>query len=143
MNKISIIGLGFVGLPLAGILSNLKKIRYQVNGIDKSFDSKKISKKRFLKNFKDKLTDKKLIKNISNLQKNDNFSISNDFENLKDSQVVVVSISFDFKINSIRNSYNLLKDLFREISLKINKSTLIILETTIPPGTSEKIIIPN
>ena len=142
MNKISIIGLGFVGLPLAGILSNLKKIRYQVNGIDKSFDSKKISKKRFLKNFKDKLTDKKLIKNISNLQKNDNFSISNDFENLKDSQVVVVSISFDFKINSIRNSYNLLKDLFREISLKINKSTLIILETTIPPGTSEKIIIP-
>ena len=76
------------------------------------------------------------------MQKNDNFSISNDFENLKDSQVVVVSISFDFKINSIRNSYNLLKDLFREISLKINKSTLIILETTIPPGTSEKIIIP-
>ena len=114
MNKISIIGLGFVGLPLAGILSNLKKIRYQVNGIDKSFDSKKISKKRFLKNFKDKLTDKKLKKNISNLQKNDNFSISNDFENLRDSQVVVVSISFDFKINSIRNSYNLLKDLFEK-----------------------------
>ena len=47
MNKISIIGLGFVGLPLAGILSNLKKIRYQVNGIDKSFDLKKISKKDF------------------------------------------------------------------------------------------------
>ena len=80
-----------------------------------------------------------MIKNISNLQKNDNFSISNDFENLKDSQVVVVSISFDFKINSIRNSYNLLKDLFREISLKINKSTLIILETTIPPELQKKL----
>ena len=31
-----------------------------------------------------------MIKNISNLQKNDNFSISNDFENLK-LQIVVVN----------------------------------------------------
>ena len=47
MNKISIIGLGFVGLPLAGILSNLKKIRYQVNGIDKALILKKFQKKDF------------------------------------------------------------------------------------------------
>ena len=45
-------------------------------------------KKRFLKNFKDKLTDKKLIKYIK-FAKNDNFLFPNDFENLKDSQVVV------------------------------------------------------
>ena len=143
MNKVSIIGLGFVGLPLAGILSNLKKPRYQVNGIDKSFDLKKTSKRKFLEKFKEKLTDRKLKKIISNLQKNNNFTISNDFENLKNSKVVVVSINFDFKTNSIRNSYLALKNLFEKISLNINKSTLIFLETTIPPGTSEKIIIPT
>ena len=112
MNKVSIIGLGFVGLPLAGILSNLKKPRYQVNGIDKSFDLKKTSKRKFLEKFKEKLTDRKLKKIISNLQKNNNFTISNDFENLKNSKVVVVSINFDFKTNSIRNSYLALKNLF-------------------------------
>ncbi len=142
MKKVSIIGLGFVGLPLAGILINLKKTKYQVNGIDNSFDLKKTTKTKFLETFKKKLTDKKLIKAISNAKKNDNFTISNNFENLKNSHVVVVSISFDFKINSIKNSYNILKNLFKNIALKINESTLIILETTIPPGTSEKIIVP-
>ena len=142
MKKVSIIGLGFVGLPLAGILINLKKTKYQVNGIDNSFDLKKTTKTKFLETFKKKLKQKKLIKAISNAKKNDNFTISNNFENLKNSHVVVVSISFDFKINSIKNSYNILKNLFKNIALKINESTLIILETTIPPGTSEKIIVP-
>ena len=44
MNKISIIGLGFVGLPLACILAGLNKKKLKIVGIDKKFINKKIQK---------------------------------------------------------------------------------------------------
>ena len=40
--KISIIGLGFVGLPLACILSNTSNKNLQIVGIDKKLENKKI-----------------------------------------------------------------------------------------------------
>ena len=64
MKKISIIGLGFVGLPLACILAQKKvnqSYKYKVIGIDKKFDTTFFTKKDFLENFKKNLADKKLI----------------------------------------------------------------------------------
>ena len=51
-----------------------------------------------------------------------------------------MSISFDFKS---KNSLENLKKLFFNIIKKIKKKTLIILVTTLPPGTCDKIIVPE
>ena len=53
MKKISIIGLGFVGLPTFLILSNLNKKKqkfiYQVTGIENNAEGKLIEKKNLVK----------------------------------------------------------------------------------------------
>ena len=103
MKKISIIGLGFIGLPLACVLAAKKKqgkFLYQVHGIDKKVDTKYQNKNKIFSDFKKDIVDKKLLSEIKFVEKN------------------------------------------RKIILSTDEETLVILETTIPPGTSEKIIIP-
>ena len=146
MKKISIIGLGFVGLPLACILAQKKvnqSYKYKVIGIDKKFDTTFFTKKDFLENFKKNLADKKLISTIKQAEKNKNFYFSSDYKNIKGSSVVVISIGFDFISKNVSTSFKSLEKIFKNISSNINQNTLLIMETTVPPGTSEKIIIPT
>ena len=60
MKNISIIGLGYIGLPLACVLSNIKKnnkLLFQVNAYDKKYNGKNkenfltLRKKLLIKNF--------------------------------------------------------------------------------------------
>ena len=140
MKKISIIGLGFVGLPLACILSRLK---LKVIGIDKKVKFNKIlSKKKIIRSFSSGLVDKKLISILKKSEKDKKFIFTNSFESISESDVVVVSVNFDFKTKSIKKSFTQLKNLFKKIANNLSEDTLIMLETTIPPGTSEKIIFP-
>ena len=142
MKKISIVGLGFVGLPLACILASLKN-KYQVYGIDKKIsDNANNSKKDMLSLFSQKLVDKKLITVFEKAKKNKNLIFSKSFPIIKNSDVIVVSVNFDFKKGSTNKTFKKLKNLFNEIAINIGQNTLILLETTVPPGTSEKIIIP-
>ncbi len=140
MKKISIIGLGFVGLPLACILSRLK---LKVIGIDKKVKFNKIlSKKKIIRSFSSGLVDKKLISILKKSERDKKFIFTNSFESISESDVVVVSVNFDFKTKSIKKSFTQLKNLFKKIANNLSEDTLIMLETTIPPGTSEKIIFP-
>lgn len=140
--KISVIGLGFIGLPLACILSDKYKKSAQIIGIDKKIDNKNSNIKNYLHNFKKKLVDKKMISIIKKINKNKNLFFSNDIKNIKNSDTIVVSVNFDFKSKTINKSFHNLKNLFSEIAKNIHKNTLIILETTVPPGTSDEIILP-
>ena len=95
MKKISIIGLGFVGLPLACILSRLK---LKVIGIDKKVKFNKIlSKKKIIRSFSSGLVDKKLISILKKSERDKKFIFTNSFESISESDVVVVSVNFDFK----------------------------------------------
>jgi len=72
MNKISIIGLGFIGLPLACILADINrkgKPKFEITGIDKKYKSKLNTKEKFLENFKRNLTDSKLISILNKAKK--------------------------------------------------------------------------
>ena len=55
---------------------------------------------------------------------------------------MIVSVNFDFSNKSVSKSFNEIKYLFREIGQKIKKKSMILMETTIPPGTCDNIIIP-
>ncbi len=135
--NISVIGLGFIGLPLFVFLNN--KLKNNITGIDK----------------KSLLTEKKFIqlkKGINPIKSNDKkfnyivkknskkkLKLSTNIEDIKNSKVIVVSVGFDL---SKKNSINNLKKLFKQIGKNIGENTLIMLETTVLPGTSEKIILP-
>lgn len=136
--KISIVGLGFVGLPLYVKLVDRFNSRI-IYGIDKA---SKLTRQKFKQlqsginpiKSNDKFFDKIVKKNSKNkLNLKTNLSI------ISKSDIVIVSIGFDLtKVNSLEN----IKKIFSKILYKVKINTLIILETTILPGTSEKIILP-
>ena len=139
LNKgISVIGLGFIGLPLYTKLVE-KFSSKKVFGIDK-FSKKTLEKFEKLKSginpieSNDKYFDK-IVKNNSY----NKLSLHTNLSKISESEVVVISIGFDLtKKNSMKNIVNI----FTKILEKITENTLIILETTVLPGTSEKIILP-
>ena len=70
-------------------------------------------------------------------------NFSNDYSRLKNSNVVVISVNFHFETSQYKNQFKKIKSLFAKISQNINPNTLIFMETTLPPGTCDNIIIPE
>ena len=143
--KISIIGLGHVGLPMMLILSNLKKkgkYLYDVNVVEnndkKGKNIKKlIDKKKSFFNTNDNKFNKLFNKTINSSK----CEIRTDLENIKNADIIIISINFEIKKNI--KDFNILKQLIRNIGNTIKKKTLILFETTVPPGTCEKMLIPE
>lgn len=136
--EIAVIGQGFVGIPMSILIAD--KIKCLVHGIDKNNDRGKKLKKIFDNNLLPfKSNDKKLIQKFKRVKKKKNYRISLNLDPISNCDVIIISVSFDF--NS-KNSINNIKKLFLNIANKIRKKTLIILETTLPPGASQKIIVP-
>ena len=136
--KIFIIGLGYVGLPMLVCLA--KKNRFNIYGVEKN---NKLGEKKIL-SLKEginpiKSNDVEFNKQFKKLNKNKNVNFVSNLKNLSEADIVLVSVGFDFtKSQSLSN----LKNLSYEISNSINSNTLIIFETTLPPGTCDKVIIP-
>jgi UDP-N-acetyl-D-glucosamine dehydrogenase len=136
--KVSIVGLGFIGLPLYAKLVH-RFNSCNVFGIDKQ---SKLIKEKFKQlqsginpiKSNDRLFDKIIKKNSIN-----KLNLKTDLSCISKSNIIVISVGFDLtKLNSMQS----IKKIFAKILHKVKENTLIILETTILPGTSEKIILP-
>ena len=132
--NVSVIGLGFVGLPTACVLANCKNKKnqryFKVNGIDKKNFNKIVSE------------DKNLTKILNQVMKKKKIHLSQKVETIFDSDIIIVSVSFDFAKKKNIDNFLELKKLFQTIGNNIKKNALILLETTLPPGTCDYIIIP-
>ena len=121
--KISIIGLGHVGLPMMLILSNLKKkgkYLYDVNVVEnndkKGKNIKKlIDKKKSFFNTNDNKFNKLFNKTINSSK----CEIRTDLENIKNADIIIISINFEIKKNI--KDFNILKQLIRNIGNTIKK----------------------
>ena len=123
--KIAIIGLGYVGLPLAIAFSEF----YKVVGFD-------INKERI----------KGLNNNIdSNLdidiQDTDNLNFTSIIDDVKDSQIYIVTVPTPVTKDNIPN-LGLLKSATSIISDYVSKGDIIIYESTVYPGVTEDVCVP-
>lgn len=114
-NKITIIGLGYIGLPLAIEFSKY----YELIGFDKS------------------------ITRIKDLKKNDkiNFELTNNINQIKNSNIYIIAVPTPV----FKNNNPDLRPLFKATSLVskvLKKNDLIIYESTVFPGTTEDVLIP-
>ena len=145
MKKISVIGLGFVGLPTFLILSNIKKNNkyiYEVEGIEKHNSNGLLIKKNFENNHNwINSSDKNFNKFFEKAAKRKEIKIKTNLDSISESKIIIVSINFDFNSES-KNHFKNLKMISSNIAKKINKKTLVIFETTLPPGTTDNVIIP-
>ena len=129
MNSITILGLGYVGLPLA---LNLAKAGFPVKGFDP--DKSKIES---LNSFKSYINDI-LDSEIELVTKNCNFSVDN---NLIESGTYIVCVPTPLT-NFGTSDVSMIKEAAKLISNVLKFGDLVILESSTYPGTTEEIFIP-
>ena len=125
--KISVIGLGYVGLPLFLELSK----NFKVQGYDRDTNRVNELKRGFDKNDN---TNNLILKKKNNL-------ISNNLSTLIDSNVFIITLPTPINKNKqpdIKNIINITKSL----SKLIKSNDLVIYESTFYPGLTEDILIP-
>ena len=129
--KIGIIGLGYVGLPLA---MTYNKKGFQVFGYD--IDIKKINQLLNKKNYILDVEDEILVKSINNKT----FIPSNDEKILKKCDVVFICVPTPITRNRVPDT-SYIKSATNLIVNNFNNGVVIILKSTTYPGTTEEIIM--
>ena len=127
--KVSVIGLGYVGLPLSLFIS---KKNFSVNGID-------LDKKKILRKYKKDYLSNKIDTNLKENWKK-NFKISGNYKNIPQSDLIIICVPTPLLINKTPDlSY--LKSVLKNLKGKLSKGTLIALESTSYPGTTKEFFI--
>lgn len=130
--RIAVVGLGYVGLPLA--LEFAKK-GFFVSGID--IDRDRI---RHIENEESYITDisDRELRDVLNSGK---FTACSDFDILRGIDVVLICVPTPLK-RKYNPNISYIKQAARAISKNIKKGSLVILESTTYPGTTEEVILP-
>jgi nucleotide sugar dehydrogenase len=127
--KIGVIGLGYVGLPLA-LLAEEKG--FSVTGLD-------LSKKK-LQLLKDKISPID-DKDAKNRLKKSNITFTNDFTNLQNVDIAIVCVPTPVHEDKIPD-LSIVKDASIVAAKNLRENSLLIIESTINPGVCDEVIIP-
>lgn len=128
-NKVVVVGLGYVGLPLA-LLAERKG--YEVIGIDT--DKAKID---LLKNKKTPFTDEM----VSHYLPTSKIELTTEFSKLKGSEIVIICVPTPVYENHLPN-LELVISATTKVAEQLEKGQLIILESTVNPEVTELIVLP-
>ncbi len=142
-------GLGFVGAVMSLVVSNSKKKDYVVIGVDRKESIEIISN---INNgiFPIKSSDPKIEEYYQNSIKKGNLLATYDVSAYSYASVIIVDINLDVQKNSDSkgnlNSFNVdlnpFKNAIRTIGQNCKEDVLILVETTVPPGTCMKVVKP-
>lgn len=126
INKISILGLGYIGLPLAIILADKS---CKIYGFDK--DQKVIDD---IKKLKIKIKEKDLLKKFKSKKVQKNFQIS---RQIIKSDVYILAVPTPFNKKVLKPDISKVKSAIYKIIDLLESGNLIIIESTCPVGTTE------
>src|SRR3989344_4317926 len=135
MKKLTVIGLGYVGLPLTLRLSQLN---YRVVAIDidaekiKSLIKKKLpfaQNEPHFKNYLKRETKRKTI------------TFSSSFEDIKNSQVIFVCV--DTPIYDKKPNYKSLTAALGSTAKFLRRNSIVVIESTVSPRTCVNLVIPT
>ena len=142
-------GLGFVGAVMSLIVSNSSKKDYAVIGVDIKENIDIINN---INNgiFPIKSSDPKIKKYFQKSIKKGNFLATHDTSAYSFASVIIVDINLDVKknsdskgnLNSFEVNLDAFKDAIRTIGQNCREDVLILVETTVPPGTCVKVVKP-
>lgn len=127
MKNVAVVGLGYVGLPLS--LLAVEK-GFKCIGVDIS--QARVDELLNGKSFTTDIPEKNLRTAL-----NSGFSISSSFELIGDCHVIVVCVPTPLSIETEKPNLDLLLRAIREVAKRIRKGSLVVLESTVAPGTTE------
>jgi len=135
--KISIIGLGFVGLPLYISILDKSKFFSSVIGLEEDSNNGIVKVKKILKTKKNYFNNRQLDLLFNKNKKK--LNISTDYQNASKSDFIFICIPFhiDKKLKTNEKSYFLT---IKKYYLVAKKNSIIILNSTLPPGYTKSLI---
>lgn len=128
-SKIAVIGLGYVGLPLA-----LQISRKNLNVVGVDFDEEKLN---LIQQSKDPIGDEFIAEHIAGT----NMVATNDYLSIKDCDVVIVCVPTPVKSNH-QPDLSLVVNSVTSVAQNLKKGALVIIESTINPGVCDEVVIP-
>lgn len=131
-SKVSIIGQGYVGLPLAVILV---KLGVKVTGIDSNSNTIDFLN-RGISHIEDVPSSEISAARASGL-----YEASSSFKNVSESDVVVICVPTPLN-GQHQPDLSYLNSALADMSKFLKKGTLIILESTVSPGTTRNLVVP-
>lgn len=131
-NKISVVGQGYVGLPLA---IEAAKHGFDVCGID--INNSIVDQLNFGKSHIEDISDL----DLSLVLKSGKYFATIDFGEVRGSEIVLICVPTPLNAKRLPD-LSALESAIISVSKNLSKNTLIIVESTIEPGTTKNFIIP-
>ncbi len=132
---LSVIGLGYVGLPVACIFA---KVGFQVIGVD--IDAERVNRINQglspIEGYEPDLTN--LLKTVTGNKK---LQATTDYQKLAKAHVILISVETPVNENN-QPQYVALKSACQGLGKVMAKGTLVIIESTIAPGTVDNVVLP-
>ena len=129
--KISVIGLGYVGIPLSLLLAR----KFQVIGFDT--DKNKIRK---LKNGINPITEPGVEELMSDSGIMNNITLSDNSADLKDSKIKIITVGTPYDPNNDYIDYSQLNGALDLLNGNLNLGDVVVLKSTVPPGTTNTVV---
>lgn len=130
--KIAVVGLGYVGLPLA---MEFAKKGFTVTGIE--IDKERLEHIRKKESY---ITDVP-AKELRAVLASGKFNATGDFRALKEIDVIIICVPTPLK-RKYHPNIRYIKEAVKSISGHMKQGALVILESTTYPGTTEEVILP-
>ena len=138
VTKITVIGLGYVGIPCAALLADVDG--FQVTGLQRR--SKRSGWKiDHLNQGKSPFEGEEpgLAELIAKVVKKGAFSATDDVTVLKDADVILIDVQTPTDENNIPQ-YQSLREVSMQIGQHLKKGTLVVVESTVAPGTTQNVV---
>ncbi|MBN1870890.1 MAG: nucleotide sugar dehydrogenase [Candidatus Omnitrophica bacterium] len=131
--RVAVVGLGYVGLPLA---VNFAKVGFTVFGLDKDVDrvSQVNQKRSYILDIS--------TKDVAKVVRSGRLTAQTEFGILKTVDVIIICVPTPLK-RKYTPDITFIVDAVRTIRKFLKKDTLVILESTTYPGTTEELICPE
>jgi len=156
ISKVVVLGLGFVGSAMSVAIASSKNTKsvpnFDVVGIDlPNSQGRKRIKAINEGKFPFSTQDQKLVNYLNTCHDQGNLRASSSKSHLKDADYIVIDINLDARKKKLKNqkvfsSFEVemkqFKNSIKEIASVCKPSALILIETTVPPGTTENIVLP-
>ena len=140
MKKIVVIGMGYVGIPAAALFADVEGCN--VVGIQRR--SKRSGWKiDWLNNGKNPIGGEEpgLSELIARVVQKGTFHVTDDFSECASAEAILIDVQTPTDERGIPH-YESLKEVSKEVGRNIKRNILVVIESTVAPGTTENVVLP-
>ena len=140
VRKVVVVGMGYVGIPVAALFADVPG--FTVVGVQRR--SKRSGWKiDWLNEGKNPIggDEPGLSDLIARVVKKGTFKVVDDISTCKDAEVVLIDVQTPTDANRVPN-YDSLREVSVEVGKRLKRGTLVVVESTVAPGTTENLLKP-